>query len=131
MDFEPISKIYQDVGNAIRVGDPRLARIDVSRPSFLARDDLPPIAPPLQRILPEAVVVPEEEIASSRLSLEEEINKFYFEEKGNQGAPVVNVSDTKDGTDRHSGVQAPIWVTTRPDSSSEEKEEGMALETRA
>ena len=35
-DFQPISEIYQDVGNAIRAGDLRLARIDVSRPSFLA-----------------------------------------------------------------------------------------------
>ena len=36
LDFQPISEIYQDVGNAIRAGDPRLARIDISRPSFLA-----------------------------------------------------------------------------------------------
>ena len=36
LDFQPISEIYQDVGNAIRVGDPRLARIDVSWPNFLA-----------------------------------------------------------------------------------------------
>ena len=47
-DFQPISEIYQDVGNAIRAGDPRLARIDVSRPSFLALDDLPLVALPLQ-----------------------------------------------------------------------------------
>ena len=30
LDFEPISKIYQEIGHAIRAGDPRLARIDVS-----------------------------------------------------------------------------------------------------
>ena len=36
LDFQPISKIYQDVGNAIRSGDPKLAQIDVSRPNFLA-----------------------------------------------------------------------------------------------
>ena len=36
LDFQPISEIYQDVGNAIRVGDPWLARIDVLRPNFLA-----------------------------------------------------------------------------------------------
>ena len=30
LDFEPISKIYQEVGHAIRAGDQRLARIDVS-----------------------------------------------------------------------------------------------------
>ena len=36
LDFQSISGIYQDVSNAIRAGDPRLARIDVSRPNFLA-----------------------------------------------------------------------------------------------
>ena len=48
LDFEPISKIFQDIGNAIRASDTWLARIDISRPSFLARDDLPPIVFPLQ-----------------------------------------------------------------------------------
>ena len=67
LDFQPISEIYQDVGNAIRAGDPRLARIDVLWPNFLARDDLPPIALPLQRILLEAAAALEEEIASSLL----------------------------------------------------------------
>ena len=36
LDFEPLSTIFQDVGNAIRAGDPRLARINVSVPGFLA-----------------------------------------------------------------------------------------------
>ena len=36
LDFEPLSKIFQEVGHTIRVGDPRLARINVSRPDFLA-----------------------------------------------------------------------------------------------
>ena len=36
LDFQPISEICQDVSNAIRAGDPRLACIDVSCPSFLA-----------------------------------------------------------------------------------------------
>ena len=36
LDFQPILEIYQNVNNAIRAGDPRLARIDVSRPNFLA-----------------------------------------------------------------------------------------------
>ena len=31
LDFKPISEIYQEVGHAIRAGDQRLARIDVSR----------------------------------------------------------------------------------------------------
>ena len=43
LEFDPISKRFQEVGHAIRAGDPRLARIDVSRPDFLTRDNLPPI----------------------------------------------------------------------------------------
>ena len=81
LDFEPISEIYQEIGHAIRVGDLQLARIDVSIPNFLAQEDLPPIVLPLQRVLLEAAVAPREEIASSRLSLEEEIDKFHFEEE--------------------------------------------------
>ena len=44
LEFDPISKIFQEVGHAIRAGDHRLARIDVLRPDFLARvtrDDFP------------------------------------------------------------------------------------------
>ena len=81
LDFEPISVIYQKIGHAIRVGDPRLAWIDVSRPNFLAQEDLPPVVLPLQLVLPEAAAPPEEEIASSSLSLKEEIEKFHFEEE--------------------------------------------------
>ena len=47
LDFQPISEIYQDFGNAIKAGDPRLARIDISRPNFLTRDDLPQVALPI------------------------------------------------------------------------------------
>ena len=36
LDFEPISEIYQEIGHAIRVGDLRLAQIDVLIPNFLA-----------------------------------------------------------------------------------------------
>ena len=78
LDFEPISEIYQEIGHAIRVGDQRLARINVSRPNFLAQNDLPPVVLPLQRVSPEAAAAPKEEIASSCLSLEEEIDKFHF-----------------------------------------------------
>ena len=38
---------------------------------------------PLQQILLEATAAPEEEIASSHLSLEEAIDKFQFEEEEN------------------------------------------------
>jgi len=43
LDYEPLSRIFQDVGQAIRVRSLRLARIDISKPGFLARRDLPPI----------------------------------------------------------------------------------------
>ena len=36
LDFEPLSNTFQEVGHAIRAGDPRLARIDVLVPGFLA-----------------------------------------------------------------------------------------------
>ena len=43
LDYEPISRTFLDVGNFIRANDYRLARIDVSRPGFLAPHDLPPV----------------------------------------------------------------------------------------
>ena len=91
LDFEPISRTFQEIGHAIRARDPRINRIDVSRPDFLARDDLPPVRLPIQQIPPpliiplqqvplEAPVAAEEEIASSRLSSGEEIDQFCFME---------------------------------------------------
>ena len=50
LDYKPLSHIFQDVGQAIRAGSSRLARIDVSKPGFLARKDLPPVQPSAQRI---------------------------------------------------------------------------------
>ena len=81
LDFEPISRVFQEIGHAIRVGDPRIHCIDVSKPDFLAREDLPSIRLPVQQIPPqlviplqqvplEAPVTMEEEISSSWLSLE-------------------------------------------------------------
>ena len=46
LDFEPLSNQFQEVGHAIRVGDPRLAQIDVSVPSFLAREACHPLSYP-------------------------------------------------------------------------------------
>ena len=40
LDFEPLSDKFQDVGNVIRVGDPWLARIDVSVSSSLPEKTL-------------------------------------------------------------------------------------------
>ena len=36
LDYEPLSNIFQDAGQARRAGDPKLACIDVSMPGFLA-----------------------------------------------------------------------------------------------
>ena len=52
LDFEPISRSFLDVGNSIRAGDHRLARIDVSRPDFLAPYDLPPVDHPIPQGIP-------------------------------------------------------------------------------
>ena len=104
--FEPISKVFQEIGHAIRAGDPRINRIDVSKPDFLARDDLPPfrlsihqIPPPLviplQQVPLEATVAVEEEITSSRLSLEEEINQFRFMEDEGAFEKPVDISDSE------------------------------------
>ena len=48
LDYEPLSRAYQDASQAIRAGDPRLACIDVSMPGFLAQRDLPPVKLPPQ-----------------------------------------------------------------------------------
>ena len=54
--YEPLSCIYQDAGQALRVGNPCLARIDVSKLGFLARQDLPPVVLPAQLNPPQFVV---------------------------------------------------------------------------
>ena len=137
LDFEPISKVYQEIGNAIKASDLQLAHIDVSLPSFLARDDLPTIVWPLQRnqplivqpvhrVQPEAAAT-KEEIASSNSSLEEEIDKFHYEEKEAREVQVIPISNAEGEPDRHSSVQAPTLVVARPNSSLEEEEDEMAL----
>ena len=52
LDFEPISRSFLDVGNSIRAGDHCLARIDMSRPSFLAPYNLPPVDHPIPQGIP-------------------------------------------------------------------------------
>ena len=126
LDFQSISNVCQDVGHTIRAGDPRICRIDVSIPGFLTCEDIVLVEIPLVLILPPAMVLIKE-TASSRLSLEEEIDKFYLEEEEDQGDQVIPISDAKKETDRLSGVHTPILVISHPDSSSKEEEEEMAL----
>ena len=75
LDFKPLSNKFQDVGNAIRASDPRLAWIDVSVLGFLAREGTVQVELP-SHCFPHEEVVSREETASSRLSLEAEINQF-------------------------------------------------------
>ena len=49
LGYEPLSCIYQDAGQALRTGNPWLARIDVSKPGFLVKRDLPPTVLPAQQ----------------------------------------------------------------------------------
>ena len=56
LDFEPFSKVFQEIGHAIRAGDHRINRIDVSKPNFLAQDDLPPVKLPIHQIPPPLVI---------------------------------------------------------------------------
>ena len=90
LDFEPISRSFLDVGNSIRADDHRLARIDVSRPGFLALYDLPSVdhpipqgipftAQPLQQVPFGEAIIGEGTTSSS--SLEQEIDRFKFEEE--------------------------------------------------
>ena len=106
LDFKLISRVFQEIGHAIRAGDPRINRIDVSKPDFLARENLPPVRLPVQKIPPpliiplqqvplEAPVVVEEEIASSRLSLEEEIDQFCFVEDVGPSEKPVDISNSE------------------------------------
>lgn len=103
LGYQPLSRAFQDVGQAIRAGSLRLARIDVSKPKFLARNDLRPVIlpriqnpPPVAQLPPpdnlEVAAQAEEEAESSRLSLEEEIDEFYFEEDIPK-APLIELSD--------------------------------------
>ena len=124
LDFEPISKTFQEIGHAIRARDPRINRNVVSRLDFLARDDLPLLRLPIHQISPllvillqqvplEATVVVEEEIASSRLSLEEEIDQFCFvEDEGAFEKPVdILDSETEFATTRKMPISDQEFLT--------------------
>ena len=131
LDFEPISRSFLDVGNSIRAGDHRLARINVSRPNFLAPYDLPPVdhpipqgiplaAQPLQQVPLEEAIIGEGTASSS--SLEQEIDRFRFEEE------TILISKAEEGADEHPCVQTPAQVVTYIANTSEE-EEAMAPKT--
>ncbi|XP_050242280.1 uncharacterized protein LOC126691264 [Quercus robur] len=119
-----------EAGQVIRAGSPRLARIDVSIPGFLADTDLPPIQLPPQRVFP-PVVIPEEEAGSSHSSLEDQIDQFQFTEEGEASVRVVEISDSDADLDRASAAPGTGLVIAQPDISEDtEEEEGMDLQPR-
>ena len=141
LDFEPISRVFQEIGHAIRAGDPRINRIDVSKPDFLAREDLPPvrllvqqIPPPLiiplQQVPLKAPVAVEKEIASSRLSLEEGIDQFCFVEGVRLSEKPVDISDSETESINLSFVHPKQLIITQVDSESKEEEERMDQKNR-
>ena len=141
LGFEPISRTFQEIGHAIRAGDRRINRIDVSKPDFLAQDDLPPIRlliqqipplliVPLQQVPFEAPVAAEEEIASSQLSLEEEIDQFRFVEDVGPSEKPVDISNSETESVNLSSVYPKQLIITRIDLESEEEEEEMDQKKR-
>ena len=115
LDFEPISRVFQEIGHTIRARDPRINRINVSKSDFLAREDLPfvklpvqqippPLIIPLQQVPLEAPVAAKEEIASSRLSLEEEIDQFRFVEDVGSSKKPIDISNSETESVNQSSV---------------------------
>ena len=93
LDYKPLLHIFQDAGQALRAGNPKLARIDVFKPGFMAWRDLPLVVLPPQCV-PQQVAVPREESASSHHSLDNEIDQFHFEEgEGAPERPVLSLID--------------------------------------
>ena len=131
LDFEPISRSFLDVSNSIRAGDHRLVRINVSRPNFLALYDLPPVDHPIPHGIP-IVAQPLREVplgeailrkgTASSSSLEQEIDKFRFEEEA------ILVSEAEEREDEQSCVQTPAQGVSYIANTSNEEEE-MAPKT--
>ena len=106
----------------------------MSRPRFLAPHDLPPVdhpipqgvplaAQPIQQVpLGQAVV--QEGITSSS-SLEEEIDKFQFEEE-TQGVKAIVILEAEDEKDEYSCIQTPTPIITYVEDSSDNEAEEMA-----
>ena len=128
-----MSRIYQDASQALRVGNPRPARIDVSKLGFLARRDLPPVvlptqqnppqfAIPLQQVLFVTVAVVEGIASSSHLSLEEEIDRFHFAEEERTPERPVELLDSETKSDRLSASHQPGQTIALVKTSSEEAE---------
>ena len=110
----------------------------MSRPNFLAPYDLPPVDHPISQGVPLAAqpiqqvplgqAVAEEGIASSSL-LEEEIDRFQFEEEETQRVEAIVISKAKEEIDEYSCIQTPTPIVTYVKDSSENEVEEMALKS--
>ena len=108
-----------------------MARIDVSRPNFLAPYDLPPVDHPIPQGIPLAAEPLREvplgeailrEGTASSSSLEQEIDKFRFEEE------TVLILEAEEEADEQSCVQTPAQAITYIADTTDE-EEDMAPKT--
>ena len=137
LDYEPLSRSFLDVGNAIRANDYRLVRIDMSWPTFSVPYDLPPVDHPIPQGVPLAAqpiqqvplgqAVAEEGTASSS-SLEEEIDRFQFEEEPH-GVEAIVISEAEEEIEEYSCIQTPAPVITFVGDSSDDEAEDMAPKT--
>ena len=84
-------------------------------------------AQPIQQV-PLGQAVAEERIASSS-SLEEEIDRFQFEEEETQGVEAIVISEAEKETDEYSCIQTPTPIVTYVKDSSENEVEEMALKS--
>ena len=105
-----------------------MARIDVSRPGFLAPYDLPAVDHPIPQGIPFAVQPLQQvplgeaiigEGTTSSSSLEHEIDRFKFEEE-----ETILLSEAEEGADEHSCMQTSTQLADTLDD-----EEAMAPKT--
>ena len=133
LDYKLISHIFQDAGQALRAGSSRLARIDVSKPRFLARRDLPPVQLPIQHV-PQEVTIPRKETISVQLSLEAKIDQFHLEDEEGVAERPVELLESEIELDYLSVARLPDLTAANVGANSEEEEEkeeeGMDLKPR-
>ena len=79
---------------------------------------------PIQQV-PLGVAVVEERVVSSSSSLEEEIDKFQFEEEETQWVEASFILEAEEETYRLSCVQAPTFMITYLEDSSDDEVEEM------
>ena len=84
----------------------------------------------MQQIPFEALVVAEEEIASSRLSLEDEIDQFRFVEDVEPSEKPVHISNSETKSVNIYSVHPKQLIITQIDSEFEEEEEQMDQKKR-